>query len=90
MKYPSVNDGVNKNNPLTIQEIKIAADVLGCSDVAVQETTTRTRPDAIVAKGNLVDLPTTIMLYYGKVEVADDMIHVNRMIFLISLIKTIQ
>ena len=51
-------------------------DMLGRSDAAVQGKTTRTQPDAVVDKV-VVDLPPTIIEYYGKVELSIDVLHVN-------------
>ena len=76
LKYSSVTNGI-KNNPFTKQDIKMTDNMLGRSDVAVQGKTTRTQPDAVVAQENLVELPPTIKQYYGRVELADDVMHVH-------------
>ena len=88
LKYSSVTNGV-KNSPFTKQDIEMTTDMLGQSDVAVQGKTTRTQPDAVVAQDNLVELPPSIIQYYGKVELAVDVMHVNRIPFLTSLSRKI-
>ena len=67
LRYSSVTNGV-KNSPITKQDIDMTSDMLGLSDIAVQGKTTRTWPDAVVVQDNLVDLPTAILKYYGKVN----------------------
>ena len=57
--------------------------------MAVQGKTTRTQPDAVVAQDNLVELSPSIKQYYGKVELAVDVMHVNRIPFLTSLSRKI-
>ena len=67
----------------------MTADMLGRGDVVVHGKTTRTQPDAVVAQENLVDLPPSIIQYYGKVELAVDVMHINRIPFLTSLSRKI-
>ena len=66
----------------------MALDMLGRSDAAVQGKTTRSQHDA-VDDAVVIDLPPTILEYYGKVELAIDVMHVNRIPFLTSISKKI-
>ena len=62
--YSAITNGI-KNSPITKQDIEMALDMLGMSDAAVQGKTTRRQPDA-VDDAVVIDLPPTILEYYGK------------------------
>ena len=83
----TITNGI-KNSPITKQDIKMTLDMLGRSDTAVQGKTTRTQPDDVDDKV-IVNLPSTIIEYYGKVELSIDVLHLNIIPFLTSISKNI-
>lgn len=77
-----------KNSPITQRDVKLALDMLGRSKYAVQGKTTRTQPNA-VPQQQIVELPQTVADYYRDVELAVDVMFVNKVPFLVSLSKNI-
>ena len=88
LKYSSVTIVV-QNSPFTKQGINMIVNVIGHSDVAVQEMTTCTKLGAIIAQENLVNLYPPILKYYNKVKLIFAVMHINRIQLYISLSKKI-
>ena len=59
--------------------------MLRCSDVAVKVKTTQTQPEAVDAQAHMIDLPPRILKYFGKVKLANDVMHVNIIVLLITI-----
>ena len=85
--HSTVTNGI-KNNPITKQDITMTLDMLGHSNAAIQGKTMRTQPNAVDNK-IIVDLPPTIIKYYGNVELSINVLHVNRIPFLTLMLKKI-
>ena len=86
LDYAAATNSI-RNSPITRRDIILAHEMLGRSEYAVQGKTTRTQPDAVVDR--IVEVPSTIMEYYRDVELSVDVMHVNRVPFLVTLSKSI-
>jgi hypothetical protein len=84
--YAAATNSV-KNSPITRRDVQLAADMLGKSEYAVRGKTTRTQPEAVTEL--VQEVPMTIMEYYKDVELSIDVMHVNKVPFLVTISKNI-
>jgi hypothetical protein len=80
--YSSMTNGI-KNNPITKRDIAMALEMLGKSRYSVQGKTVRHQPDAVDTES--IPVPTKILDYYNSVTLSIDVMHVNKVPFLISI-----
>jgi hypothetical protein len=80
--YSAMTNGI-KNNPITKRDIAMAVDMLGKSRYSVQGKTVRHQPDAV--ETDSIPVPTKILNYYSSVTLSIDVMHVNKVPFLISI-----
>ncbi|OEU10337.1 hypothetical protein FRACYDRAFT_247347 [Fragilariopsis cylindrus CCMP1102] len=80
--YSAMTNGI-KNNPITKKDINMALAMLGKSKYSVQGKTVRHQPDAVDAQE--ISVPTKILDYYSSVTLSIDVMHVNKVPFLISI-----
>ena len=80
--YSAMTNGI-KNSPITRRDVKMALNMLGRSKYAVEGKTVRRQPNAVVTESMTV--PTTILDYYVDVSLSVDIMHVNKVPFLISI-----
>lgn len=86
--YSVSTNGV-QNSPITKRDVKLANDMLGRSKFAIHGKTVKSKPDAVNAKENIVAVPPTIMEYYKEAELSVDVMHVNKIPFLVTVSKHI-
>ena len=79
-----VTNGI-KNNPISKRDVQICQEMLGRSKYISQGKTTMKRSDAIDVSNQTVELPKTMLTYYGNVQLAADVLHVNNVTFLTSI-----
>ena len=84
--YSAVTNGI-KNSPITQRDVKVELDMLGKSTFGVQGKKVRHQPDAVAVE--IIEVPPTILDYYKEVEIYVDVMHVNRIPFLVSISKHI-
>jgi hypothetical protein len=80
--YSAMTNSI-KNSPITRRDVKMAFDMLGRSKYGVEGKTVRQQPDAVVTDS--LPVPTTILNYYVDVSLSVDIMHVNKIPFLISI-----
>ena len=80
--YSAMTNGI-KNNPITKKDVNMALDMLGKSKYSVQGKTVRHQPDAVDTQE--ISVPTKILDYYSSVTLSIDVMHVNKVPFLISV-----
>ena len=76
-----------KNSPITQRDVKVAIDMLGKSTFGVQGKRVQHQPDAVDVE--ILEVPPTILDYYKEVEISVDVMHVNRIPFLVIVSKDI-
>ena len=82
--HSCVTNRIN-NNPITKRNVGMAIDMLGRSLYLAKGKTTRTQPDTIDPKQQIVEVLPHVMKYYSNVEVSVDIIHFNDIPFLMSI-----
>ena len=80
--YSAMTNNI-KNSPITKRDVKMACDMLGKSRYGIQGKTVRGQPSQVIAES--MPLPTTILDYYKDVELSIDVMHVNKIPFLVSI-----
>jgi hypothetical protein len=80
--YSAMTNGI-KNNPITKRDIAMALEMLGKSRYSVQGKTVRHQPDAVETES--IPVPTKMLDYYSSVTLSVDVMHVNKVPFLISI-----
>ena len=86
ISYSAATNAI-KNSPITRRDVKLAMDMLGTSKYAIEGKTTRTQPAAVDQE--IIQVPPTIMEYYKNVVLSIDVLHVNKIPFLMSISKDI-
>ena len=84
LTHSVVTNGI-ENNPISKRDVQICQEMLGRSKCISQGKTTMKRSDAIDVNKQTVELPNTILTYYGNVQLAADVLHVNDVPFLTSI-----
>ena len=82
--YSVMTNGI-KNNPISRRDIKICNEMLGKSMHAAKEKRTIKQSDPFGVSSQVVKVPPSIMEHYGSAQLAEDMLHVNEVPFLISI-----
>ncbi|OEU17119.1 hypothetical protein FRACYDRAFT_237529 [Fragilariopsis cylindrus CCMP1102] len=80
--YSAMTNSI-KNSPITRRDVKMAYDMLGKSKYSVQGKTVRGQPDQVLTDS--MPVPPTILDYYKDVELSVDIMHVNKVPFLVSI-----
>ena len=80
--YSAMTNSI-KNSPITKRDVKLAYDMLGKSKYGIQGKTVRGQPDQVITDS--MPVPTTILDYYKDVELSIDVMHVNKVPFLVSI-----
>jgi hypothetical protein len=80
--YSAMTNSI-KNSPITKRDVKMAYDMLGRSKYGVQGKTVRRQPGAVIPES--MPIPTTILNYYKDVSISVDVMHVNKVPFLVSI-----
>ena len=84
LMYSILTNGI-KNNPISRRDVMICKEMLGKSRHVAQGKTTMKAPTAIDPETQTVTLSPTIITYYGNVQLAADVLHVNDVPFLTSM-----
>jgi hypothetical protein len=80
--YSAMTNSI-KNSPITKRDVKMAYDMLGKSKYGIQGKTVRGQPDQVITES--MPVPTTVLDYYKDVELSIDVMHVNKVPFLVSI-----
>ena len=78
-----------KNSPITKQDVVMTLNMLGRSKYALQAKRTCPTPAAIIAEEQMISIPDLLMNYYENVKILANIMHVNRIPFLVSMSKHI-
>ena len=85
--YSAMTNGII-NSPVSKWDVELAFEIFGRSQYALRGKATASRP-AVVEPMEILELPKNITNYYKNVELCIDVMHVNRVPFLLSISKHI-
>lgn len=74
-----------RNCPFSRRGIKLTREIYGKNEASLHGKTVRHQPDAV--KSEIAELPPYIMEYYRDAELCVDVMHVNGIPFLVSILK---
>ena len=74
-----------KNNPITVRDIKMCVDMLGKSRYIAQGKSIAKSSTLVEVHSQTVELLSEILTYYGDMQLAVDVMHVNDVPFLVSI-----
>jgi hypothetical protein len=80
--YSAMTNGI-KNSPITKRDVKMTYVMLGRSIYGIQGKTVRHQPNTVITE--LMPVPTKISDYYTNVALSVDVMHVNKVPFLVSI-----
>jgi len=82
-----VRGNMIKNNPVTIEDINIAEAIYGKDVSSLQGKSTRRKPE--VVRSDLIEIPKQLIERNQNIELCIDVMHVNKIPFLVSISKNI-
>jgi len=85
--YSAMTNGII-DSPVSKRDVELAFEIFGRSQYALRGKVTASRP-AVVEPIQILESPKSITNYYKNIELCIDVMHVNRVPFLLSISKHI-